>query len=38
MGSDLIDALALREGRKHEVVASCRAASVAVLAAKQRSR
>jgi len=38
MGSDLIDALALREGRKHEVVANCRAASDAVLAARQRSR
>jgi 2-dehydro-3-deoxyphosphogluconate aldolase/(4S)-4-hydroxy-2-oxoglutarate aldolase len=38
MGSDLIDALALREGRKHEVVANCRAASDAVLAAKQRGR
>jgi len=38
MGSDLVDALALREGRKHEVVANCRAASDAVLAARQRSR
>jgi len=38
MGSDLVDALALRQGRKHEVVANCRAASDAVLAARQRSR
>ena len=38
MGSDLVDALALRQGRKHEVVANCRAASDAVLAAKQRGR
>ena len=38
MGSDLVDALALRQGRKHEVVANCRAASDAVHAARQRSR
>jgi 2-dehydro-3-deoxyphosphogluconate aldolase/(4S)-4-hydroxy-2-oxoglutarate aldolase len=38
MGSDLIDALALKEGRKHEVVDTCRAASAAVEAAKNRSR
>jgi len=38
MGSDLVDALALREGRKHEVVANCRTASDAVLAARKRSR
>jgi 2-dehydro-3-deoxyphosphogluconate aldolase/(4S)-4-hydroxy-2-oxoglutarate aldolase len=36
MGSDLIDARALREGRKHEVVASCRAATDAVGAARKR--
>jgi len=38
MGSDLIDALALREGRKHEVVDNCRSASEAVQAAKKRLR
>ena len=38
MGSDLVDALALRQGRKHEVVANCRTASDAVLAARKRSR
>ena len=36
MGSDLIDARALREGRKHEVVETCRAASNAVGAARKR--
>jgi len=36
MGSDLIDARALREGRKHEVVETCRAASNAVGRARKR--
>ena len=35
MGSDLIDAAALREGRKQEVVKTCRAASETVTLAKQ---
>jgi len=35
MGSDLIDARAIREGRKHEVVATCRTASEAVRAARK---
>jgi len=34
MGSDLIDAAALREGRKHEVVKTCRAVSESVRTAK----
>lgn len=36
MGSDLIDAAALREGRKHEVVQTCRAAGEAARSAKQK--
>ena len=35
MGSDLIDAAALREGRKHEVVGACRSVSDSVRAAKR---
>ena len=35
MGSDLIDAAALREGRKHEVVKTCRSVSESVRAAKE---
>jgi 2-dehydro-3-deoxyphosphogluconate aldolase/(4S)-4-hydroxy-2-oxoglutarate aldolase len=35
MGSDLIDAAALREGRKQEVVKTCRAVSETVTLAKQ---
>jgi len=38
MGSDLIDAIALREGRKHEVVNTCRAVSENVQAAKQSNK
>jgi 2-dehydro-3-deoxyphosphogluconate aldolase/(4S)-4-hydroxy-2-oxoglutarate aldolase len=38
MGGDLIDAVALREGRKHEVVEACRAASEAVQAARRPAR
>jgi 2-dehydro-3-deoxyphosphogluconate aldolase / (4S)-4-hydroxy-2-oxoglutarate aldolase len=34
MGSDLVDAVALREGRKHEVVQTCRAVSNTVQIAK----
>jgi len=36
MGSDLIDAAAIREGRKHEVIQTCRSAGEAVRAAKGR--
>jgi 2-dehydro-3-deoxyphosphogluconate aldolase/(4S)-4-hydroxy-2-oxoglutarate aldolase len=35
MGSDLIDAVALKEGRKHEVVKTCRAVAESVTAARQ---
>lgn len=35
MGSELIDAVALREGRKHEVVQTCRAACEAARSAKK---
>ena len=35
MGSDLIDAVALRDGRKHEVVKTCRAVSESVVSARQ---
>jgi 2-dehydro-3-deoxyphosphogluconate aldolase/(4S)-4-hydroxy-2-oxoglutarate aldolase len=35
MGSDLIDAVALREGRKHEVVKTCRAVGESVATARQ---
>jgi len=35
MGSDLIDAAALREGRKHEVVNTCRAVGESVRAARK---
>jgi len=38
MGSDLVDAAALREGRKHEVIQSCREASGAVQVAKRKPR
>ena len=37
MGSDLVDAVALREGRKHEVVQTCRAVSNAVQLAKTKT-
>jgi 2-dehydro-3-deoxyphosphogluconate aldolase/(4S)-4-hydroxy-2-oxoglutarate aldolase len=36
MGGDLIDAHALREGRKHEVVQVCRAVGETVRAARQK--
>lgn len=38
MGSDLVDAAALRDGRKHEVIQTCRAASEAVQGAKKKPR
>jgi 2-dehydro-3-deoxyphosphogluconate aldolase/(4S)-4-hydroxy-2-oxoglutarate aldolase len=38
MGSDLVDAAALREGRRHEVIQTCRAASEAVQAARETPR
>jgi 2-dehydro-3-deoxyphosphogluconate aldolase/(4S)-4-hydroxy-2-oxoglutarate aldolase len=37
MGSDLIDAAALRDGRKHEVVQACRTASETVQAARRHT-
>ena len=37
MGSDLVDAVALREGRKHEVVQTCRAVSNTVQLAKTKT-
>jgi 2-dehydro-3-deoxyphosphogluconate aldolase / (4S)-4-hydroxy-2-oxoglutarate aldolase len=37
MGSDLVDAVALREGRKHEVVQTCRAVSNTVQIAKTKT-
>ncbi|HSC45433.1 MAG TPA: bifunctional 4-hydroxy-2-oxoglutarate aldolase/2-dehydro-3-deoxy-phosphogluconate aldolase [Candidatus Acidoferrum sp.] len=37
MGSDLVNALALREGRKADVIQVCRAVSDTVLAAKRKS-
>jgi len=37
MGSDLVDAVALREGRKHEVVQTCRAVRNTVQIAKTRT-
>jgi|SRR5215469_10225257 len=38
MGGDLIDAQALREGRKHEVVQVCRAVGETVRSARQKPR
>jgi 2-dehydro-3-deoxyphosphogluconate aldolase / (4S)-4-hydroxy-2-oxoglutarate aldolase len=38
MGSELVDAAALREGRTHEVIQSCQKASGAVQAAKRKPR
>jgi 2-dehydro-3-deoxyphosphogluconate aldolase / (4S)-4-hydroxy-2-oxoglutarate aldolase len=37
MGSDLVDAVALREGRRHEVVQTCRAVSNTVQIAKTKN-
>jgi 2-dehydro-3-deoxyphosphogluconate aldolase/(4S)-4-hydroxy-2-oxoglutarate aldolase len=38
MGSDLIDAAALREGRKHEVINTCRSVSDSARAARKRTK
>lgn len=35
MGSDLIDGIALREGRKHEVIKTCRSVAESVTSARQ---
>ena len=37
MGSDLVDAVALREGRRHEVIQTCRAVSNTVQIAKTKT-
>lgn len=37
MGSDLVDAVALREGRRHEVIQTCRAVSNTVLIARTKT-